>query len=374
MQSFRVSINNLFLDPNNFRLRSHPQFVELIDPTSPKIMNAAVQERTRRLVAGKDGIEIKDLVDSLKTNGFLKVDNILVRKLEGTADKYLVIEGNRRVAALKQLQSSLRAGYDIGNLDPGIFDDPNTSPNVGVDVVGYSYNKEEDYLILMALRHVSGNKRWDRYNQAKLISELHEKGFRIEDIANRIGIPSKQAVQQQLDAYYAISDYLKRKDLYEDDSTFNPHEKFMIFIEALLKRNVREFLGWNNQEKIFTKENNVLRFYSWISPAIIPDYDDEDGDGEEYERKPPIIVNHKQVRQLDEIINDEESLSILEEKRDIDEALEQNSGYTQKKFTAELRKAEKILKNIKFGSTLKINDDEKEVLESIITLANKISG
>lgn len=368
MNSINVSLDNLFLDPNNFRLRSNPKYIEVTDATAQKITNKSIQERTKRLLSGRNNIEIKDLIDSFKSNGLLKVDNILVKLLKGTTDKYIVIEGNRRVAALKILKESYENGYDIGKLDREIFGDK------GIEVVRYNYRKEEDYLILMALRHVSGNKKWDKYNQAKLIAELSEKGYSNDEIANKIGIASKVIVQQQLDAYYAITDYLGRNDLYDDDPSFNPHEKFMIFLEMLQKRNVRDYLGWNPKNKTFANKSNLDRFYSWISPDVKYDYDDEDKDGEEFEKLPPIIVNHKQIRQLNEIIDDPESLDMLEDTRSIDEALEQNAGYTQKKFTAELQKAEKILRNVKFGASLKIKSDEKQILTNIIQLAQKIQG
>ncbi|MDD5271771.1 MAG: ParB/Srx family N-terminal domain-containing protein [Methylovulum sp.] len=46
---------------------------------------------------------INELRDTIKTLGFLPMDRIVVRKWKGMPEKYVVIEGNRRVTALKWL-------------------------------------------------------------------------------------------------------------------------------------------------------------------------------------------------------------------------------------------------------------------------------
>ncbi|HEY0771275.1 MAG TPA: ParB/Srx family N-terminal domain-containing protein [Sphingobacteriaceae bacterium] len=280
MDTKRISLDDLYLDPNNYRLRSNPQFKEIPDLTDEKIVGKALQQRTTSIITGKNNLEVKDLIDSLKTNGFLKVDNILVRKLEN--DKgYVVIEGNRRAAALKALQKSFEEGYDIGQLDPNIFSSE-LDKQGGLEVVLYHYNNPEEYLVLMGLRHVSGNKRWDRYNQAKLIAELNLKGNSVENISSKLGIANKRVVQEQLDAYHAIQDFINDEVSYDSAASFNPHDRFMIFVEVLLQRHVRNWLKWDPQEKTFLNKENVKRFYSWITPTykITDDEDAGINDGE----------------------------------------------------------------------------------------------
>ena len=45
--------------------------------------------------------DIKDLLESFKENGYLKIDNIIVRPLDDSKEQYLVVEGNRRITTLK---------------------------------------------------------------------------------------------------------------------------------------------------------------------------------------------------------------------------------------------------------------------------------
>jgi len=369
MNTTRISINELYLDPENYRLKSKPQYKEIPDLTDEKITGSALQQRTFNIVAGKNNIEIRDLINSFTTNGFLKVDNILVRKLEDNKG-YVVIEGNRRVAALKVIQKSLSEGFDIGELDSDIFT-KSPEENGGIEVVLYNYETPEEYLVLMGLRHVSGNKKWDRYNQAKLISELYENGYTTIEITNKLGISNKRIVQEQLDAYYAIQAFINDEISYDSPTSFNPHDKFMIFVEVLLKRNVRNWLKWDSDKKEFLNKENLTRFYSWITPTYETP-DDEDAGLNDGELLDPIIINHKEIRLLNEIIEDAESIERLEETRNINEAIEQNEGYTKKKFSKEIKRAESILKNIKFGPSLELEPNDINSLQNIKKITDRI--
>ncbi|MFD0977589.1 ParB N-terminal domain-containing protein [Salinimicrobium gaetbulicola] len=370
MNTEKITLDNLYLDPNNYRLRSKPQYSEIPDLTDDKITGKALQQRTFNIITGKNNIEVKDLIDSFKSNGFLKVDNILVRRLED--DKgFVVIEGNRRVAALKVLQRSFEEGFDIGELDDNIFS-KEEGEDKGIEVVRYDYQNPEEYLILMGLRHVSGNKKWDRYNQAKLISELHDSGYNIAQIANKLGVSNKRSVQQQLEAFHAIQDFINDDVSYDVSPSFNPHDRFMIFIEVLLKRKVKNWLEWDSVKKEFTNKENLKRFYTWITPNYETPEDDEDSGINDGELLDPIIVNHKEIRLLNEIIDDEESLVKMEDSRSIHEAVEQNEGFTKKKFTKEIKRAERILKNIKFGPSLQLDIEDKTALNNIRRISDRI--
>lgn len=372
MKSIKVNIDKLYLDPNNYRLRSNPDYVEYPDLTDEVIVKQTIQNKTTRLISGKNNNEINDIINSIKSNGFLKVDNILVRKLQDDLG-YVVIEGNRRVAALKALKKSFEEGSDIGELNACIFREPNQDDeNCGVEVVEFAYDNEEQYLVLMGLRHVSGNKKWDKYNQAKLVAELHTKGYDLPTISSKIGISSSRIAKQMMNSYYAIEDYIEKKNLFDSEPSFNPHDKYMIFSEALSQSHVRDWLGWDEEEMKFNNTENKERFYKWISPEI--QISDEEDSEEAFEKLSPIIINHKEVRELDEIINDNESLEILERERSITEATEQNAGYTKKKFLSELKKAEKVLANMKIGPTLNLSDEEISIIENIISLATRLKA
>jgi len=352
MNNISVKIDHLLFDPNNYRLRNEPNFK--LTPQS-SVLGSIAQKKTKNMICGKNNKNIIDLIESFKSNGYLKVDNILVRKVK--KDKYLVIEGNRRIATIKYLKELYGRGDDIGNFNPSLFDK--------IDVVLYSYKDEKDYLILMGLKHVSGNKKWERYNQAKLLYEL-KNIMKLDDweIAAKLAI-SKTQVQREIRGYIALEKFIKeiKKENFVD---FNPYDKIMIMIELTNKPKLRNWVGWDDNKEDFTKRNNLKRFFSWITPTY--EWDDEI---EDYEPQGPIIISHKEVRELNEIIDDEEALEIMEEERSFRTAIEQNTLYTKKQFTKTIKSVEKTLKNVASGSALSMSADDKRSLNNITNICKK---
>ena len=93
-----VDIEDLLLDPNNPRFSRHTE--DLIP--EDKIADPKIQKDTfERMVRNRE-FAINELETSIKTRGFAPVDNIFIKSIKGTK-KYLVVEGNRRVTAVKLL-------------------------------------------------------------------------------------------------------------------------------------------------------------------------------------------------------------------------------------------------------------------------------
>ena len=99
LREINVAIENLYLDPNN------PRFADLQDKfqsvPQDRVVEAGVQERALKRILD-ERFEVKQLKDSIRTIGFLTIDRLVVTPLpqDGT---FVVIEGNRRLGAVKSL-------------------------------------------------------------------------------------------------------------------------------------------------------------------------------------------------------------------------------------------------------------------------------
>ncbi|WP_173179958.1 AAA family ATPase [Desulfosarcina ovata] len=270
--------------------------------------DADVQRRTNNILLGKNGENVRDLIDSFRKNGFLPVDQIQVRQLG--SGKYLVVEGNRRVAALKLLQVRYEhEGYDLGNLNPEIFSK--------LPVVFYTGVDDTHHLVLMGLKHISGNKKWPAINQAELLRTLYEKhGMIADDICKAIGI-SKREFNATLSTLALIDQY-KESD-YGDQFT---SEKYSFFREIVRSRNLREWLQWNDSQKQAGMPMNLERLFSWLSEEEVIDDDDEAeqdiiGNSRKLE---PVITKASQIRELAKLIDDQKALGNLDASRNLAEA------------------------------------------------------
>src|SRR5687768_9541440 len=92
----QVPLVALLLDPNNPRFHDLPGWQEVPEHlfAVPSVQSTAYQR-----LEGADRLQIHDLRESIKTNGFIPTELIVVRPYhEG---KYIVVEGNRRLAAIQ---------------------------------------------------------------------------------------------------------------------------------------------------------------------------------------------------------------------------------------------------------------------------------
>ncbi len=301
----QLTLKNLYLDPNNYRFIDDEIYVQ-VPPDD--VLGIEAQRRTTTLILGKNAENVRDLIDSFKKNGFLPVDQIQVKRSRD-AGKFIVVEGNRRVATLKWLQTKHETdAMDLGRLDADLFSK--------VPVVYYTDANEAHHLVLMGLKHISGNKKWPAINQAELIRTLHDfHHMPIIDICHSIGISKLEAnatlqTLALIDAY-RNSDY---GDQFESD-------KYSIFREIIRNRRICVWLNWNETQKQAINKDNLARLFSWISKETILD---EDGENDELIVKghqlEPVLVKSAQIRDLAKIIDDEQALFNLDTTRNLTEA------------------------------------------------------
>lgn len=301
--SKRFSLKNLYLDPNNYRLIHEKEQVEVPEN---KIKDKTVAQRTLRLISGDRNQNIQDLIDSFKSNGYLPVDQIQVRELPDGG--YVVVEGNRRIAALKYLENEFeQRSIELGRLDPAIF--------TRIPVVLYTDADEMHHLTLMALKHISGNKKWGEWNQAKLLEKMHTTYQLGEDeICSRIGI-SKIELRRSLRALSLVQQY--EESDYGDQFD---EAKFPIFREAARNSALKNWLEWDESTFKVTHKINADLFFSLMSLEPLEEEDDSGQVSFNDKYLEPAITKRDDIRTLGQIIGDERALANLIAHRDLNAA------------------------------------------------------
>lgn len=300
-----LSLSSLYLDPNNYRFIDHDDYVEVPEE---QITDDEVQRRTRRLILGLNEENVSDLVASLKQNGWLDVEPIHVRKQ--AERKYLVVEGNRRVATLKHLHSKWQdATGQLGKLDSAIFDK--------VPCILYEERDDFHHLVVMGLHHISGKARWPAVNQARLMKRLRDEFKKAPDeICASLGV-SKREFNLSLRTLALANAY--RASDYGDQFTT---EMFNLFREVLKAPSLRNWLGWDNDAELAKHSANLERLFSWLSrePDDESEDEDESQNGSTRVLGERVITTGGQIRELAKVIEDPAAVKRLEETRSLQAA------------------------------------------------------
>lgn len=300
-----LALSSLYLDPNNYRFIDHDDYVEVPDA---QVTDDEVQRRTRRLILGGNEENVSDLIASLKQNGWLDVEPIHVRKL--AERKYLVVEGNRRVATLKHLQSRWHdATGSLGKLDHTVFDK--------VPCILYEERDDFHHLVVMGLHHISGKARWPAVNQARLMKRLRDEFKKAPDeICASLGV-SKREFNVSLRTL-ALADAYRASD-YGDQFTT---EMFNLFREVLKAPSLRDWLQWDADTEYAGNGANLERLFSWLSrePDDEPEDEDDPQSGTKRVLGERVITTGGQIRELAKIIEDPTAVKRLEETRSLQAA------------------------------------------------------
>lgn len=162
-----VSPDNLFFDAQNPRLTG---------------LNLDVADQNGILsVLWKDK-EVSELVDSIAFNGYWQQE-VLFAVEEN--NNLVVVEGNRRLAAVKLLRSQkLYRSLGIKDIPTNI----NKIISSTYDTLPVLVCKREDLWMYMGFKHLNGPLEWDSIAKAEYIAYVHEKfHIPLTDIASTIG-------------------------------------------------------------------------------------------------------------------------------------------------------------------------------------------
>ena len=299
-----VSLGRLYLDPNNYRFVDHPDFRHV---APEHVFDADVQRRTTGFVLGRSQENVRDLIASIKANGWLDIDPPLVEFRD--KGRFLVAEGNRRIATLKYLQRRYEEdAIDLGKLDAATFSK--------LPVVLYQDASERDHLVMMGLHHISGKRRWPAINRARAMERLlsHFDGDP-DAVCEALGV-SKREFNLSVQTL-ALVDAYKDSD-YGDQLQ---SEQYNLFREVLKSEAMRTWIDWDHAALAASNQSNLNRLFSWMSREAESDDGDEDGEDVDIGSvSDPVITTGGHVRELTKIIEDPQAVKSLDETRSLQEA------------------------------------------------------
>jgi hypothetical protein len=279
-----LDVVDLFLDANNPRFSELGE--ELVTVPENRFAEEKIQSKTMEKMKAPI-FNVGELKDTIKTVGYLPMDRIIVKPWKGAVGKYVVVEGNRRVTALKWLIEL----HDVGKES---FSDEQLAnfKRIPCLLLDESIAPAQAALILPGLRHVSGIKQWGPYQKAKTVFALRQSGMSAQEAAQSLGL-STIAANRSYRCFMALEKMAADEEFGEKTT----HDMYSYFEETFKRPEVRGWLGWDEVSGEFKNESNLREFYSWIVP------EDEENSAK--------LPEAKSIREFARIVNDPPALQLF---------------------------------------------------------------
>ncbi len=289
-KAIAVPFASLFLDPNNPRLarEDHPGY-----ENPKKLFDAKLQQELEQVV--RDAHETESLESAIITQGWIPIDAIVVWEFPGDGHKYLVMEGNRRVVALRRLRNAIMqretqklesmkrrgatAKHDLEAQKTRVeriqrvIDDTESISVVPLDAKNVAELKQKLPRVL-AVRHIQGARPWGSYAEDLWLlgryQRLFEEKYRGEDLKWDTTLLERVAqeaslgdtkTKRKLQAAAAFSHFRSEfADQLPNGEDFLPTD-YYLFENIVKKPWLREQFGLS-QEAFHLEREDVL--FAWI--------------------------------------------------------------------------------------------------------------
>jgi hypothetical protein len=283
------------------------------DPNNPRLVEDGIKNPTDSevILSLADMADLSEVVESVAANGYIDIEPIIAQRI---GNRWRVLEGNRRLAAIRILQKpSLAKGTGVSVPD---ISDENLKTLKEVTV--YAVANPEQAREYIGFKHINGPHKWDAIAKARFATDWYKKeragGITIAKIARRLGDGHDTVVR--LVSGMFVLDQAEATKIYDIKDRY-PGKRFAFshLYTALTRPGYREFLGlpdeWREEDpkpNPVPKKNleNLQRVLIWFY-------------GSKSDRIKPIIRSQNpDLKHLAEVLVSTRARTIMLLKNDLD--------------------------------------------------------
>jgi hypothetical protein len=306
---------------------------------------------------------VDEVALSIAANGFFREEPLVVMPAPKSRGKYIVLEGNRRLAAVKLLrEDGLREKLRATDL-PTLSD----SQKKLLDTLPVSvYPKREDIWQYYGFRHINGAKPWDPFSKAQFIAEVHERQKQsLDKIAESIG-DRNRTVQRLYRGYVVLRQAEETGNFNREDRVKNRFN-FNYLYTALDQPDYQTFLGIDPKESLRpnpvpdSHKEQLREFLVWLY-------------GSKAERRDPIITQQSNdLKMLRAVISKPQALSTLRKWQSLEKAYQVSIGDKRRFLDATTAAKEALLQaNGTVTTGYSGEDDLFGLMSDIVAIAQTI--
>lgn len=282
-----ANLEELYLDPLNPRLGHHN--------TGPKVK----QEEILELM---EDWKLDELAISfLESDGFWTQEALMVAEepLYGTRIRKVVIEGNRRLAALKFLNDAFN-NRPVSRKWRDLVEGRTPPSNLFTEIPYLLVSSRDDVESYIGFRHVTGIEEWRPAEKAEYIAKMVDKGMDYRTVMRRIGSKTP-TVRQNYIAHRLLLEIEKATEIPRE----NFEDRFSVMFLSMRSVGVQKYLnitisaepGVVKREIPRIQRDALKNFATWLF-----------GDDE----KEPLFTDSRKVDTFGNILLNQQAVEYLE--------------------------------------------------------------
>ena len=292
-----ISPAELYLDPTNPRLAGH----EFSLKDQDEILEWLWKNKS-----------VNELVDSILASGFWQHEEIFAAPEEGCI---VVVEGNRRLAAVKVLtDSALRQRLrirDFGSIPAEV--------QKSLDKLPVLIKPRREIWEFIGFKHVNGPQEWDSIAKAQYVYRVRKEfGVDLPTIARTIG--DRHDTVTRLYSGFLVLKQAQDRALFDPEDCYQKKFPFSHLWTALGYSNVRSFLSVNAESLLLPdpvpdeKLDDLRVFLLWLFGSRQADI------------KPRVNRQNPDLRRLAESLGSPKGVQILQAELPLEAAYEASLG------------------------------------------------
>ena len=352
-----------------------------LDRRNPRLMGDSEHASDESIIARLyRAAELDELLQSISASGYLDIEPLVVT-CEADGDGLVVLEGNRRLSALRLLR------------DPSLVERIASSERLRITVppiaegARSTFDEVSVYAVVdrvrarsfIGFKHINGPAKWNAYAKARFAADWYKAGksagVSLDDIARTIG-DRHDTIKRMVSAIYVL-DEATANGRFDVADRFTKKFNFSHLYTALGRSSYMEYLALGEKWARYDP-----------SPDPVPDDKlDELGSllvwiyGSKKDDRPPVVQSQNpDIRRLGEVLAHPEARHVLEETRDLD-AAHASTESVNTRLTASLIRARTAIREAagslraydgQDGSLLDIAEDVQVTAQSVhLSMAKK---
>ena len=306
------------------------------DPENPRffdVANGALNTDGPALARMLREENLEELVGSIGQQGFFPGEPLLVTPHPSVPGRHIVVEGNRRLAALRVLAGLLPQDTLI---PPSLLDLKASATHQPTAVECFVFPARRDVLKYLGFRHISGPRRWEPLAKARYLADLIRNFYSTLDLEQQLravarDIGSRRDYVAQLLTALNLYERARNQNFYGLQRVNEQDIGFSLLSTALSYADIVKFLNLPRRDAVdvgSVNDQHAKELFSWMFA--------QDHRGE------TVLGESRRLKTLAAVVSSSQALVELRRSGNLDQAYVYTSGPGEA-FAQRLEAAEKAI-------------------------------